>query len=162
MWASKRIFLRQLQMADLPYLLQWENDPENWEVSDTTTPYTEAEMIDFIVEQNYFLSTGQLRLMICLQKKDLPIGAIDLFDIDPIQRSAGVGILIQEKKFRRKGYASEALITLRNFCINELKLEHLHCCIHTTNLASIQLFLNCGFKQISEKEGIIQFELILI
>lgn len=161
MWANKHIFLRPVEMADLPYLLKWENDPKNWEVSGTTAPFTEEEMINFIVEQTYFLSTGQLRLMICLNKKSLPIGAIDLFDINVEERSAGVGILIQDNKHRSKGYAKEALSTLKEISKSDLKLNRLTCSIHSNNHSSIALFTKLNFTKTTENQAIENFELIL-
>lgn len=161
MWANKHIFLRPVEMADLPYLLKWENDPKNWEVSGTTAPFTEEEMIDFIVEQAYFLASGQLRLMICLNKKATPIGAIDLFDINIEDKSAGVGILIQEKKHRGKGFAKEALSTLKEFSRDELKLKQLTCSIHKTNQSSIALFTKLNFKKTVSKQNVHFYELKL-
>jgi len=159
MWANKRIFLRPVAMSDLPYLLKWENDPSNWEVSGTTAPFSDEEMINFIVEQTYFLATGQLRLMICLSKKSTPIGAIDLFDINVETKSAGVGILIQDKKHRGKGYAKEALSTLIDLSKMELKLARLTCSIQQENTASLALFKQLGFIKTSSNQIVDDFEL---
>lgn len=152
-WYGEKIYLRQVIFDDLQVLLNWENDPENWEVSDTKTPFSEEEMIDFIVEQADFKSTGQLRLMICLLKNEKPVGAVDLFDIDEKKRSANVGILINCAEDRKKGYATEAIELLKTIAINFLSLQQLKCTIHTTNIASKQLFEKCGFRSIKTQNG---------
>jgi diamine N-acetyltransferase len=145
MWSNERIFLRQVEFDDLAILLRWENNPDNWEVSGTKSPFTEEEMIDFIVEQTDFRSSGQLRLMICLKEDALPVGAIDLFDINPNEQMAGVGILINDLQYRKKGYAMEALHLLKTIAQSELHLSQLYCTIHPGNKNSIRLFSNCGF-----------------
>jgi diamine N-acetyltransferase len=150
MWEGKRIHLRQVEFSDLQTLLNWENNPENWEVSETNTPFSEEEMIDFIVEQSDFKNTNQLRLMICLNEINLPIGAIDLFEINQTKKTAGVGILINEKQYRQKGYAFEALELLKQISLELVELKKLFCTIHATNESSIKLFLKSGFAPTSE------------
>lgn len=146
-WRGKKIYLRQVAFDDLQLLLNWENNPENWKVSDTTTPFSEEEMIDFIVEQTDFRASGQLRLMICLSENKTPVGAIDLFDINEEQGIAGVGILINDIENRKKGYATEALNLLKTAASDLFSLQQLQCTIHTTNESSKQLFEKCGFRR---------------
>lgn len=149
MWKSEKIYLRQVDFSDLQTLLNWENNPENWSVSGTNAPFSEEEMIDFIVEQTDYKNSYQLRLMICLNENNLPIGAIDLFEIDEEKGSAGVGILINEDKYRKKGYAFEALELLKQIARELFTLKILSCTIHTNNTSSIKLFLKSGFLPVS-------------
>lgn len=150
MWKGEKIYLRQVGFTDLQTLLSWENNPEHWSVSDTNTPFSEEEMIDFIVEQTDYKNSCQLRLMICLNENNLPVGAIDLFEIDEKKGSAGVGILINDKKYREKGYAFEALELLKHISSELFKLKNLYCTIHTGNFASTNLFMKSGFLPESE------------
>ncbi|MDR2894019.1 MAG: GNAT family N-acetyltransferase [Alistipes sp.] len=76
-----------------------------------------------------------------------PLGFIDLFDLDPTNRSAGVGILICNESDRRKGYASEALRLLMKYAGRSLELSRLWCNIAADNSASIALFSTCGFSR---------------
>lgn len=69
MWKSTNIFLRPVTLIDLQTLLEWENNPDNWEISGTTAPFSEEEMIDFIIEQADYKATRQLRLMICMNEQ---------------------------------------------------------------------------------------------
>jgi len=85
------------------------------------------------------------------------IGAIDLFDFDPVHLRAGVGILIQEE-FRKKGYASEALSLLIRYSFSILGLHQLYTNITPNNKASIRLFekngfIKCGIKKHWLNEG---------
>lgn len=146
MQEGKRIYLRQVVFEDCQVLLEWENNPENWEVSGTKTPFSEEEIIDFIVEQANFRDAGQLRLMICISENSVPIGAVDLFDIDEEKGTAGVGILIDRQENRRKGYASDALDLLKAIAKSLFSLNRLNCTIHSYNIGSIRLFEKSGFR----------------
>ena len=61
-----------------------------------------------------------------------------------------IGILIGEKSYRNKGYASEALNLIIDYCRNELSLVNLFCNIQKDNTTSIRLFEKCGFQFIEE------------
>jgi len=157
---SNTIYLRPVQISDLAIILAWENNEDNWEVSGTIEPYTEEEIADFIVEQQNYKVTGQLRLMICLRETDFPIGAIDLYDINYVTKLAGVGILIEQANNRRKGYATQALQQLKVIAKQEVGLEQLFCLIHQDNLASLRLFEKADFKLIEKNalENTFRFE----
>ena len=57
-----------MTVADASVVLEWENNPENWEVSDTKEPFTAQEIDDFVRLPQDINSQQQLRLMICESK----------------------------------------------------------------------------------------------
>lgn len=79
------------------------------------------------------------------------VGAVDLFEYDPINRRAGIGILIYANDDRGRGYASDTLATLCRYLRDTLGLHQLWCNIGADNRASLQLFLSAGFTQIGIK-----------
>jgi diamine N-acetyltransferase len=87
----------------------------------------------------------QLRLIIELKESGRAIGAIDLFDFDPFNERAGIGILIGSQDDRKKGFAREALETLTEYCFNTLMLNQLYCNVTEDNEDSLRLFINQGF-----------------
>jgi diamine N-acetyltransferase len=94
----------------------------------------------------------QLRLAIC-QDRDFPaLGLIDLFDFDPKNNRAGVGIVIQGKDNRNQNIGSEALELLIQYAFYHLNLHQLHANIGTENGASKALFTKFGFKCIGIKK----------
>jgi diamine N-acetyltransferase len=143
------IFLRTVEISDCSYLLSIENDPKNWEYSDTSTPYTEEEIIQFIIEQKTEEDSEQIRFLICFSNSSEPIGNIDIFSIDKENKTAKVGILIQQKEHRKKGYASESVQLIKNFAKKKLGLKQLECAIQEHNLASQRLFTGQGFKLVN-------------
>jgi diamine N-acetyltransferase len=142
---GQHISLRALEPSDIEVLYQWENDTANWNVSNTQAPFSRFVLEQYIASAHQDIySVKQLRLMIC-NDENKAIGSIDLFDFEPNHLRAGIGILIAEKDDRRKGYASEALELLVNYCFSSLNLHQIYCNISVDNEASVFLFQKHGF-----------------
>jgi diamine N-acetyltransferase len=94
----------------------------------------------------------QLRLAIC-QDQDFPaLGLIDLFDFDPKNNRAGVGIVIQKDNNRNQNIGSEALDLLIEYAFFNLNLHQLYANIGTDNVASTALFTKFGFEIVGVKK----------
>jgi diamine N-acetyltransferase len=144
--SGEHIILRALEPSDIDLLYRWENDTDTWTVSNTQTPYSRFVLEQYIAGAHQDIySVKQLRLMICTKNGD-PVGTIDIFDFDPNHLRAGIGILIAAKEDRRKGYASEALELIINYCFSVLNLHQLYCNIAIDNEASVFLFQKHGFS----------------
>ena len=152
MLRSEKIFLRSVDTSDATRLMLWENNPEHWKVTDTEVPFSMTGIMKLIEQQQHFRSTGQLRLMICLNRDGEAIGAIDLYDADFKNGNAAVGILIGEKRDRGKGYAREGLILLQEYAKDVLDLHNLYCSIQSDNMESIHLFESVGFQKVGERK----------
>jgi diamine N-acetyltransferase len=149
----KNIKLRALEPEDLELLYEWENDDIYWSISNTVSPFSRFTLKRYIENshKNIF-ETGQQRFMIDHVKDNITIGTIDVFEFDPFHKRAGIGILIANKSYRRKGYASMSLICLINYCFKTLQLHQLYCNILANNPGSINLFKKNGFIQIGIKK----------
>lgn len=129
----------------------WENDPAIWRVSGTLAPFSRHTLSKFIEQQQFDIyQTRQLRLMI-ENAEGSAIGTIDLFEFDPCNRRAGIGILIYDRSQRRKGYASDALEAMIEYARGVLGLHQLWCNIGTENEASRMLFRQAGFREVGIK-----------
>jgi diamine N-acetyltransferase len=148
---SEHIFLRKLQLNDVDFIYDWENNPANWEVSNTKQSFSKEDIVDFVQSEQNIILNKQIRFVICLNLTEQPIGCIDLFEFDEQKKEVGIGILIADNLHRSKGYATESLRLLINYCSNELKIVHLFCNIFKENISSIRLFENCGFQFIEER-----------
>jgi diamine N-acetyltransferase len=143
---NNEVFLRLPVPGDFEKIFTWENNPENWRVSYTTKPFTQAEIRNFVNTPQDIFSTGQLRLIICKTGSKEAIGAVDLFEYDGIKQTAGVGILVEETG-RGKGYGLNALELLADYSLNELGIRTLFATVLEDNPASIKLFEKAGFKK---------------
>ncbi|MES2593331.1 MAG: GNAT family N-acetyltransferase [Bacteroidota bacterium] len=147
------ISLRAIEPSDIDSLYQWENNTETWTVSSTQAPFSRFVLEQYIASAHQDIYTAkQLRLMIDISISsqegidNLTIGCIDLFDFDPNHQRAGIGVLIADTSDRQKGYASEALQILTEYCFHTLNLHQLYCNITADNEASIILFQKQGFQ----------------
>ena len=112
---GRTIRLRAVEPGDVDLMYEWENDCDIWPVSGTTEPFSRHQLERFVERHQDIvgvLCDGQLRLIIETLLSSKPVGAIDLFEYDPIHRRAGIGILIYEQSDRGRGYASDAVETL--------------------------------------------------
>ena len=149
---GEHIYLRALEPEDLEFIHNIENDESVWEISNTITPYSKFLIKQYLKQAHKdIFEVKQLRLIISTYD-DMALGMIDLFDFDFKNKRAGIGILVKEKKYRAKGFGSEALKLLINYSFMHLGLHQLYCNISEENDISIKLFTNQGFKKIGLKK----------
>jgi len=143
------LLLRAPEPSDIDLLYRWENDQRVWHMGNTLSPYSRFEIEQFVLNSGHDIyASKQLRFMIDWHKAaggTQTIGSIDLFDFDPYHRRAGVGILI-DAEYRRKGFASESMELLSEYCFQTLNLHQLFCNIENSNQESIRLFTKAGYK----------------
>jgi diamine N-acetyltransferase len=152
---GNRIILRALEPSDVDLLYSWENNSSIWPVSNTLVPFSRFVLEKYIADAHMdIFQAKQLRLMIdhTSVHPTETIGAIDLFDFDPMHKRAGIGILLCEERYRNKGFASEALELLIDYSFTVLQLHQLFCFIDFDNKPSLKLFDKFGFRITGEKK----------
>lgn len=147
------IYIRALEPNDLEFIYAIENDQSIWEVSNTHTPYSRFLVRQYLENAHQDIyEAKQLRLAIC-QDQDFPaIGLIDLFDFDPKNNRAGIGIVIQGNENRNQNIGSEAVELLIQYVFRNLNLHQLYANIGVENVASKALFTKFGFQCIGIKK----------
>ena len=141
--------LRALEPQDVDVLYSWEIDTALWRVSGTMAPFSRHSLMRFIEEQQYDIYASRQQRFVIEADVDgeaKAVGAIDLFDFDPQNLRAGVGIVISAE-YRQAGYAKDALRTLATYVKNVLHMHQLWCSIGADNDASIRLFQGAGFVE---------------
>jgi diamine N-acetyltransferase len=150
---GSNISLRALEPTDLDFIYVIENNQDIWEVSNTNTPYSKFLIQQYLENAHQDIyEAKQLRLVICKNNDFNAIGLIDLFDFDPKNRRAGIGILIQNQEDRYQKFGSEALELLINYAFQDLNLHQLYANIGTENSPSLRLFTTFGFEKIGIKK----------
>ena len=143
--------LRALEPGDIDLMYAWENDTAVWSASGTLAPFSRHTLERFIQEQQFdIFQTRQQRLFI-ETLGGIPVGALDFFELDPINRRAGIGILIHDDALRGKGYASDAVETACRYAREVLNLHQLWCNVGADNEASLRLFRSAGFAEVGVK-----------
>jgi diamine N-acetyltransferase len=150
---GKNIYLRALEPNDLEFVYTVENDEAIWEVSNTQTPYSRFLIRQYLENAHQDIyEAKQLRLAICKDEDFPAIGLIDLFEFDPKNNRAGIGILIQDQGNRNQGVGYEALGLLVQYAFRQLNLHQLFANIDVENEPSISLFTKFGFQNIGIKK----------
>lgn len=151
---SENLQLRALEPGDIDLLYKWENDTSIWHLSNTLAPFSRFALEQYVMNAgDDIFATRQLRLMIDLHTEDpaRTIGCIDLFDFDPVNLRAGLGILFVGQE-RGKGFASEALDIMIDYAFSRLKLHQLFSNVISGNTASLELFKKKHFSVIGVKK----------
>ncbi len=156
--------LRKIEPSDLPFLYQWENDAASWADGANHNPLSQQDLRDYIASTSGDIyKDGQLRLVIqsvseavCQQRglsaqrsvspqDGLTIGCIDLFDFDPRNRRAAIGMYIAPE-YRGKGVGHEALKQLEAYAFDFLRLRCLYAVIATSNTPCSALYEHAGYQ----------------
>lgn len=147
---GKQIHLRAIEPEDLDFLYQLENNTDIWEISGTITPYSKQVLRHYLENAHRDIyDVKQLRLCICKGNKVL--GLIDLFDFDPQNKRAGIGLVVLEEKERNKGVGAEAIGLLCEYGFKVLGLRQLYANVLEDNLPSLHLFKKMGFVEVGMK-----------
>lgn len=150
---GQNIHLRALEPEDVNFIYEVENDESVWEISHTQTPYSKYLIVQYLENaQQDIYEAKQLRLAICNNNSFKAIGLIDLFEFDPVNRRAGVGILIHDKQNRGRGIGSEVLQLIVDYAFTHLNLHQLFANIDPQNKQSVNLFTKFGFAEIGTKK----------
>ncbi|MCL1938501.1 MAG: GNAT family N-acetyltransferase [Candidatus Azobacteroides sp.] len=141
------IGLRALEPEDLDELYRWENDVDIWLHGSTLVPYSKYALRDYLMRstQDIFQSR-QLRLMIVERTSGISIGTIDLYDFDPVNLRAGIGILL-DGNYRKQGFGFQALQLMQIYAFRFLSLKQLYAYVPASNLPSCRLFLKSGYRE---------------
>lgn len=140
-----KIRLRALEPDDIEILFEVENDTDEWVSSNTCTPCSRYVLNNYICNSVHdFLIDNQLRLIIERCSDNAVLGMIELFDHNPLLHKAELGIIIL-RKYRRSGYASEAVDLIKNYVRTFFHLSQMYVYVSTDNISAIELFKKKGF-----------------
>ena len=160
------IQLRKIEPQDLPFLYRWENDAAAWADGANHNPLSQQDLRAYIESTTGDIyRDGQLRLIIEQMGNDksqmgndksqmgndksqmgnVSLGCIDLFDFDPRNRRAAIGMYIAPE-FRGKGVGHEAVKALEKYAFEFLNMRVLYAIIAKSNTACTALYKNEGYR----------------
>ena len=143
--------LRALEPEDLDAMYGWENDTDSWRVSGTVAPFSRHVLSRLIDEQQFDIyATRQMRLVIETPDGSA-VGAVDMFEFDPQNLRAGVGIIVAPP-YRKQGFALDALQTLERYVRDVLRMHQLWCSVGADNEASLALFRKAGYAECGRRK----------
>lgn len=143
---GKKLYLRGLEKSDLEGdYFQWLNDREVTKFMDSGIfPNTQEKMEEFY--KNTALSSNNVILVIVEIDSDSHIGNIKLGPINWISRISPLGIMIGNKEFWGKNYASESIKLVLDYAFKRLNLHKVTLGVVEKNNAAVSVYKKAGFK----------------
>ncbi len=146
------IKLRPIEPGDIDFLYEIENDKDLWHLSSQQQGFSKKMLLEYINEADRDIyEAKQLRLAIENTGDKKLLGFIDLFDFDPKNKKAGVGIVIKKEE-RNKGNGAKVLKEIISYAFDILHLHQLYANIGENNQSSIALFEKMKFIRTGTKK----------
>ncbi|EGD60070.1 putative acetyltransferase [Novosphingobium nitrogenifigens DSM 19370] len=143
MLSGRHVALGPILPDDLPRLFLWGDDPE---IARLNEPYLPKSLDR---EHDFWLNTAgdPRRVFMAVRRNGRSdiVGYVQVIAIEPIHRSASLGILIGRVEDRRRGYGREAMQLAIDFCWKHLNLTRLSLSVHDDNASAIALYEQLGF-----------------
>ena len=161
-----RVYLRALELEDYLITYEWRKDEEIYHILLNFLDMYSEEIQNMVGGPKFFISKEKERqwilntiqdqnrmvLGICLKENDQLIGTVNIQDIDWVNRSAHVPILIGNKSYWGGGYASEARILALKFAFYERGIHRIWALVLEDNIPSLKLHERMGYV----KEGLLR------
>lgn len=140
---GERLFLSPISMDDLEQYTAWMND-----LSMTINLGNASAPISLASEKEYLekLAREGHNYAIILKSSEMLIGNCSLFNINPVNRTAEVGIFIGDEKHRGQGYGTEALELLLVYGFKILNLNNIMLKVFSFNQRAIKSYEKAGFR----------------
>lgn len=137
--------LRAMELRDVEFLFDIENQSDEWWLGSNLSPISRETLNAFVTGQHDLWRDLQLRLI--LEHKDTgdQVGAVDLYQLDPRNRRAGVGIVIR-RSHRMQGHAQAGLALMMDYAFGHLGLHQLWAEVPAGLESSERLFKGAGFE----------------
>lgn len=145
---GEKTILRSVELEDARIISSWLNDREINKFLDIIYPVSKRFADCFVLETD---ENQNKKLFIIDNLERKPIGLLIIDKIKWEYRNCEIGIVIYDKKERRKGYGKDALKTALDFVFNDMNMHMVYLNVFEENEAAINLYQSIGF----EKEGIL-------
>lgn len=86
---------------------------------------------------------------------DETVGRCMLFSLNPVGRSAMLGIMIGDERFRGRGYGGEAISLLLDYGFNLLNLHSVMLGVFAFNTPAIRCYQKVGFREIGRRREVV-------
>lgn len=151
------IKVRRIQEEDLELIMQWRMDPDITKYMNTNPQLT-------LEGQKVWLSNirnDETCMHWMIENDDIPVGVINLNDINWTAKTSSWGYYIGNKEERSLDLAISLEMSLYDFVFDVLEFKELHNEVFALNKGVVRLHLACGNRIIREEKGGIEKDGIL-
>lgn len=144
---GERVYLSPMNIEDAETYVKWLS---SFDVTDGLG--TSCKVVSLEGERDFIRQTsGQYQFAIVRSDDDKLIGNCGIQQVDPVRRSAEIGLFIGEEENRSKGYGSEVLNLLLDYGFNFLNLHNIMLRVFSFNERAISCYKKVGFKEIGRR-----------
>jgi UDP-4-amino-4,6-dideoxy-N-acetyl-beta-L-altrosamine N-acetyltransferase len=140
---GERLYLRPLEMSDLPRLQRWINDPETRRFLLNVRPLSEIDERKYI--EGLADQPNDVKLAIVRREDDRLIGSMSLSGINWVDRCGTFGIVIGEADCRGRGHGAEATRLMLRYAFETLNLHRVQLEVLDFNRAGVRAYEKAGF-----------------
>lgn len=146
MISGKRVRLRAIEREDIPTFVRWFNDPDVRQYIQIYAPMSRA------AEERWFedrLSHKDDHIF-CIQVPEgdawVTVGNCGLHQIDRLNSSATLGVVIGEQAYWGRGYGTDAVVTMTRFAMRTMNLHRVELEVYAFNPRAIRCYEKAGFR----------------
>lgn len=146
---TDRLILRKMKEEDVDDLFNIRKDPEMHEYTDTMPDQSIKDTLAYMGKMAKGVEDGKWLLWVLESKlTGRVIGSLGIWNFNDNKTSAefGYGIVPYEQG---KGYMSEAILAVLEFCFNELKMDWLEAYTEENNNRSTKMLERLGFSEVN-------------
>jgi RimJ/RimL family protein N-acetyltransferase len=140
-----KIYLRPATPDDIANTYHWFTLSEPQSMSSHPLPFrTAAEAMESYKKEER--TTDRQTFMVVRKEDNLLVGRIRFFDLNDLNRTAEIGLLV-DPDMRRKGYGAEAVKVLVKYLIRYRGLNKVHAQTAAFNSGAVALLESTGFRR---------------
>lgn len=146
---GEKVYLSPVNSGDIEIFAKWMND---FGITDYTLRSHNLYSLECEKEWVAIATSGKSYIFSIVKlENDELIGTIEIANVDHVNRTASLGILIGESEERSKGYGREALNLVIEFAFNYLNLHSINLRVLADNERAKKCYTNVGFKEIGRE-----------
>ena len=145
---GEKVYLSPMFLDDLDQYTRWINDFEVTRYLGQAAKCYSLESERKVLEN--LVSEGH-NFAVVLKEEERLIGNASIFDVQHIHQRAEIGLFIGEAKDRGKGYGQEIVRLLVDYGFKYLNLNNIMLKVFSGNVAAINTYQKCGFKEIGKR-----------
>lgn len=150
MYTGKLVELRPVSREDMERQYVWRNDEEavTWAAGSSAVPYGNVSLDTLYAayDENIQPKASEKRSHFSVYTREgVHIGSCSYRDVNPITRTATIGIAIMDKNYWSKGYGTDTLQVLLRFLFLKLNLNRVQLDTWSGNTRAIRAYEKCGF-----------------
>jgi RimJ/RimL family protein N-acetyltransferase len=141
---GRRVYLRPVEMEDVPMMCRWMNHPEVTRTLRVWRPMSVANEREWV--EHVSRSQNDVACVIVTREEGRPIGTCGLMRIDWQARSAGFGIGIGEPDAWGKGFGTEATQLMTDIAFDTLNLNRVWLEVFAGHDSARHVYEKCGYR----------------